>query len=201
MRSQLFFGSAFYCTIVISYCQEISTSSNDFTTVLDVDYDDGVYDMQEDTEKTLEARETTSDEMSQYSMGIIHSDLNAYASNEDNLVPIEWRKYYKRNSMKPRNLPPGSYKVPRMALQGNVHYIKGNVWDEDKYGNKDKSWNGHDRTHPFGSSLNLKELKSDRDFIEELEGVSMMITQNVSYSWPIISLYDFLKIMFFILIF
>ena len=182
MRSQLLFGSVFYGTIVISYCQEISTSSNDLTTVVDVDYDDRVYDMLEDNDKKHEARGTTHDEMPRYSMGIIHSDLNAYASNEDNLVPIEWRKYYKRNSMKPRNLPPGSYKVPRMALQGNVHYIKGNVWDENKYGNKDKSWNGHDRTHPFGSSLNLKELKSDRDFIEELEGVSMMITQNVSYS-------------------
>ena len=182
MRSQLLFGSVFYGTIVISYCQEISTSSNDLTTVVDVDYDDRVYDMLEDNDKKLEAQEATHDEMSQYSMGIIHSDLNAYASHEDNLVPIEWRRYYKRNSMKPRNLPPGSYKVPRMALQGNVHYIKGNVWDENKYGNKDKSWNGHDRTHPFGSSLNLKELKSDRDFIEELEGVSLMITRIMAYN-------------------
>ena len=53
MRSQHFFGSVFYGTIVISYCQEISTSSNDLTTVVDVDYDERVYDMLEDNDIEL----------------------------------------------------------------------------------------------------------------------------------------------------
>ena len=79
MRSQHFFCSVFYGTIVFSYCQEISTSSNDLTTVVDVDYDERVYDMLEDNDKKHEVRETTHDEMSQYSMCLIHFDLNSYA--------------------------------------------------------------------------------------------------------------------------